>query len=554
MIFLRPLFLLLLIVPFIFLYIRKRVGTQSAWSGVCDPKLLPYLIIDVDGEKRTKFYNIIMFVLWCIGSIALAGPALLKPDVPTNTLQSGIVAVVDMSPVTDNKALEQITHKLLDLAQSAQDANIGLVLADQKAYVALPLTQDKNILRNIVAQLKEKNIMPSVGQNIPAGIQRAETLLSQSHFTKGQILVFTSGVDKANEISKAVKTSKYDVFIIGVGNLEEKKPVLLNNGSFWNNGTLYGLSDAKKKLGTSFVLATLDDSDLKYIQKSQHFEKDKINETKVKQYQDIGVWLVVLMLPFVVLLFRKGVLFLFFMMLFTSNANAGFWQRSEQEDYQTQINAINDFNEKKYEEALKGFALFANEDVEALYNQGNTLAFMGKIDEAIKIYEKVLSQDPNHDDATFNLAYLKKAQEKQQQEQQQQQDQQQSSENMEKSDQGQEPSSENKSNEQQESESQSKESQKDEHSNKDKEDKNKSETQKEDEAKTKNKTENENDAKKEEQQTEVSQNEQTQEQKNQAEQPVSVANQKQKEWLDRINSDAGRVLRYRLRQQYGAQQ
>ena len=552
MIFLRPLFLLLLIVPFIFLYIRKRKGIQGAWSDVCDPKLLQYLVVDVGGEKRTKFYNIVMLILWCIGSIALAGPALLKPDVQTNTLQSGLVAVVDMSPVTDNKALEQITHKLLDLAQNAQDSNIGLVLADQKAYVALPLTQDKDILRNIIAQLKEKNIMPSIGQNIPAGIQRAETLLSQSNFAKGQILVFTAGIANANEISKAIKASNYDVFIIGVGNLDEKRPVLLNNGSFWNNGTLYGLSDIKKNIENSFVSATLDDSDLKYILKSQQFEKNKINDATVKQYQDFGVWLVVLMLPFIVLLFRRGVLFLFFMILLTNNANAGFWQRSEQEDYQIQIKAINDFNDKKYDDALKGFALLADEDIEALYNQGNTLAFMGKIDEAIKTYENVLSQNPNHEDAAFNLAYLKKAQEKQQQEQQPQQDQQQTSEDEEKSDQEQEPSSENKSNEQQESESQSKESQKDEHSNEDKEDK--SETQKEDEAKTKNETENENDVKKEEQPAVISQDEQKQDQENQAEQPVSMANQKQKEWLDRINSDAGRVLRYRLRQQYGAQQ
>ncbi len=542
MIFLRPLFLLLLFVPFAFLYIRKKKGVNSAWADVCDAKLLPYLIVNVGDEKRNKLYNILMFVLWCIGSIALAGPAILKSDIPTNSLQGGVIAVVDMSPVTDEKSIEQITHKLFDLTESTQDTSIGLILIDQKAYVALPLTQDKNIIRNIISQLKEKDIMPTVGQNIPAGIEYAEKLLKQSNFLQGQILVFTAGVDKAEEISDAVKKSKYDVFVIGVGNQEEKKPVLLDNGSFWNNGALYGLSDVKEKLGNSFLTATLDDSDLKHILKSQQLEQSKFNDTAVTQYQDFGIWLIAIMLPFIVLLFRKGFLFVFFMILLANNAYAGFWKRMEEEDYQTQINAIENFNAKKYEEALKGFSVLSGTDTEALYNQGNTLAYLGKIDEAIKTYENVLKQNPNHEDAAFNLAYLKKQQQAQQQQEQQQQSGGGQKSEHDKSKEQSSGDSGNENNEQ--NESQLNEEQKDKKSGQDKENKNESEIQNETDDK----------AEKENQPVITSQDDVNQNQQNQKEQPVSVANQKQKEWLDRINSDAGRVLRYRLRQQYGAQQ
>ena len=52
--------------------------------------------------------------------------------------------------------------------------------------------------------------------------------------------------------------------------------------------------------------------------------------------------------------------------------------------------------------------------VTGLYNQGNALAKSGKIADAIKRYEEVLRLSPDHEDAKFNLEYLKKQQNQQQ--------------------------------------------------------------------------------------------------------------------------------------------
>ena len=120
MIFLRPFFVLLLLIPFFLLLWQKKGQKKNAWAAVCDPELLPYLTVDID-EKRTKFYYFLMSLLWCIASIALAGPAFLKEDVPTSTVQSALIIVADMSPATDEKALEQMTHKLYDLAKISKE-------------------------------------------------------------------------------------------------------------------------------------------------------------------------------------------------------------------------------------------------------------------------------------------------------------------------------------------------------------------------------------------------------------------------------------------------
>lgn len=537
MIFLRPFFLLLLLIPFFLLLWQKKGQKKNAWAAVCDPELLPYLTVDID-EKRTKFYYFLMSVLWCVASIALAGPAFLKADVPTSTVQSALIVVADMSPATDEKALEQITHKLYDLAKINKDTHIGMVLVDKNAYVALPLTQDKNVLKNIIGQLNEKDVMPAVGQNIPEGIALAEQLLKQSNFQRGQILVFTAGIDEVKPIEKAVNESDYDVFFIGVGDKQEKAPVLLNNGSFWNDGKLYGLQDLKKNL--NFISATLDNSDLQFVMEKKKTQKIDMTEEKSKQYQDLGIWGIVLLLPFLPLLFRKGVLFCFILCLLYTNCYAGFWQRTEQEDYQTQMNAIENFNAQKYEDALKGFSSLSADDIESLYNQGNTLAYMGKIDEAIQSYERVLKQNPHHEDAAFNLEYLKKQQQQLQQAQEEKQQQSGTGKT-------------NQSNDKQDSgkQDQSEQQQSDNQNNQSEE---KQQTESEDVQENNQESENNNSDEKQSAEPVIIPEKEESEQANEIKQlPVSAAKQKQKEWFDRINPDAGRVLRYRLRKQYGAQ-
>ena len=64
-----------------------------------------------------------------------------------------------------------------------------------------------------------------------------------------------------------------------------------------------------------------------------------------------------------------------------------------------------------------------------LYNQGNALARLGRYQDAISEYDRVLAANPNQEDAAFNKALLEKLLEQQQQQQEQaeqeQQDQQQ---------------------------------------------------------------------------------------------------------------------------------
>jgi len=547
MIFLRPYFLLLLIVPFLFWVKSKKTWEKNSWATVCDPHLLPYITVDINGEHK-KFYAVLMGFLWSLATVALAGPAILQENAATVSAQSGLVVVADMSPVSDERTIQKFIHKIYDLADSKKDTAVGLVLTDKQAYVALPLTQDADILKTIAAQLKEKNIMPALGQNIPAGIDRATALLKQSGFQKGQILVMLAGIDDTAPLLEKVGQTPYPVFFIGVNDDGQKKPVLLPDGSFWNNGKLYGLSDMSQAFSTNFTKASIDDSDLKDILSHQQLEMLENQTNGGKNYTDFGVWIVVLLIPFVVLLFRKGVLFMLAFMLVSSDVFAGMWQRTEQQDYQTQMDAVHAFNAKDYEQALHGFSTLAEIDNEALYNMGNTLAFMGKFEQAIQTYERVLQNNPNHQDAAFNLEYLKKqmppAPEQTDQEQNEEQQNQSAEQQQQSASQQEQNTRENQDNHSNDTQSEQQNPQQQEQSvdEQDSEQKQTPQTEQSDEQIQKTP------------QQEYMPQESPEKQTQQEQLLVPANEQKQKEFLDKINPDAGRVLRYRLRQQYGVQQ
>ena len=60
------------------------------------------------------------------------------------------------------------------------------------------------------------------------------------------------------------------------------------------------------------------------------------------------------------------------------------------------------------------------DDLDSLYNMGNALARAGNYEEAVGVYDKVLKQDPDNEDARYNKELLEKELEKQQQYKQQQ--------------------------------------------------------------------------------------------------------------------------------------
>ena len=71
------------------------------------------------------------------------------------------------------------------------------------------------------------------------------------------------------------------------------------------------------------------------------------------------------------------------------------------------------YRAKDYQQAVKQYQSLHTDD--AFYNQGNALAYLGQLDEAIKAYNKALSIHPGDKDALYNRKILEELKKKNQQ-------------------------------------------------------------------------------------------------------------------------------------------
>ena len=408
MIFLRPWFLLLILIPFIFKIFRERLDTSSSWGKVIDEKLLPYLL--VKGTSATaKRRSIYKTIIWTVLCIALAGPAWDKEKVPTQTAESGTVIVLEISQFVSGQNMMRAQQKIYDILDHLEGKQVGLVLYDRFGYTAGPLTFELDIIRDMVPSL-DKSVLPEPYSNPNAGFDQADRILTNAGIQRGRILFLTSGVQWPNDFITNTKKYGHKIGVLGIGS-EAPYPIPLETGGFLmdkNNQPVMISLDRKKmeKLGFYHPM-TADDTDIQYLLERTPSEESeqRASGQEVMLWKDMGGYFVLAVLPFFALLFRKGILMalLFF---YAFSAQAGLWRRPDQEAYDKQMVGVRNYQVKRYDRAESIFKTGKNAD--DMYNHGNALAFQQKIEDAINAYKKALQKDPKHEDARFNKEYLEK--------------------------------------------------------------------------------------------------------------------------------------------------
>ncbi len=146
-------------------------------------------------------------------------------------------------------------------------------------------------------------------------------------------------------------------------------------------------------------------------------------------WADMGFWAALLLIPFVLGGFRRGVLLLVPVLLFPRPADAGLWhdlwQRHDQQAYQALRDGEPETAAALFDDgAWRAAALYRSKQFQAaadsyrresggaprrddassprLYNLGNALAHQHRYQDAIDAYDKVLARNPHDEDARFN--------------------------------------------------------------------------------------------------------------------------------------------------------
>ena len=586
--FLRPLWLLA--IPLVWWLVFRLLGkwwSTANWEKIVEPHLLQFLAT-TPATQKTSLLPWIMCFTGTLLFLALAGPVWEKVPQPLLQKSQARVLVLDLSfsmLATDIKPtrIDRARFKLEDLLKRFVEGDTALIAYAGEAFVISPLTHDPATIAALLPGLRP-NIMPVPGSRAEHAFSLAANLLSRSKSGSGHIIWITDGIEGQDFAALENTVGRNRLSILAVGT-ESGSPVALSEGGFLKdkNGAIVipklNSQPLEKLAGIkqgSFTVLSIDDRDVEGIIEAETTATDFIEDEQLRssdKWNEEGPWLLLLALPLAASLFRRGLLFswsllvLFGISSLPNSAQAFGWddlwlrtdQQAEklfQEGAEKEAAQLFENPEWKgtaayrtgdYEKAIKEFS--RKDGPLANFNRGNSLAFAGRLEEALAAYEKVLAENPKHEDAQFNHDLIEKILQEQQKKQQNK-----------KADKGKENEQRKNKQDQQQDSSKADVEQNEKSSQQ-------SSAEKQDSGDPQSSTEEKNNDKKQSNEGEKNLNdktESTEAKKNENEQEKNIASEDEQEltadersrqqtleqWLRKIPDDPGRLLRNKMQREY----
>ena len=439
------------------------------WTTIINPELLPFLMqgkAPSDGLS-TKSLITTLTLAWIICIASLAGPTWEQLPQPVHRQDSALIIVFDLSPsmlaadLTPSR-LVRGRYKLIDILKRRTEGVSGLVVYGGDAHTVSPLTEDSNTIVSLVPVL-HPGLLPQYGSNVEDAIQVAVNLATSGGYQQADILLITDGVDPSaiSEITSIIEDKgEYRLSILGVGT-ENGAPIPLGSGGFvkdTRSGNVIipklNISDLRRLASANngnYQTVSNDDRDIDNLlaaMESLFSDSTQQTDRSFDLWNDRGYLLALLLIPILLLTFRKGavVVLLLAPLLFQSNSVEALewqdlWATGDQQGAEalelddaerakslftnSQWRGSAAYRAADYEAAAEAF--FTDETANGLYNSGNALAKSGDFASAIEAYERALALEPELEDAIFNRDLLEKLKQEQEQEEQSQEQQDQES-------------------------------------------------------------------------------------------------------------------------------
>jgi Ca-activated chloride channel family protein len=402
------------------------------------------------GTRKSLFWGLVC--AWSLAVVALAGPSWIKRPLPVEKSQSALVVILDLSQSMLSEdvkpsRLARAKLKITDMLRLRKDGQTALVVYAGDAHTVTPLSDDSATINSLLQTLSP-NIMPVPGSNTEAAIARGLELLRDAGAGGGDLLLVTDGVvpEAFDPIRKLVAGSRVAVSILGVGG-HEPAPIPNSSGGFVRDqqgGIITTklntdeLASLAQSLGGRYQNMANTDRDIEnLLPNAQQGEKDKPKlERDFDQWFDQGHWLALLVLPFVLVAFRRGLMLTLLCALsfgfsaapqtayawsLQESLNQAWLTKDQQAARQLQAGdakaaadtfqspdwkAAAQYRAGDYEAAANSYA--QRDTADAHYNRGNALAKAGKLQDAIKAYDEALKRNPELADAQKNRGLVDK--------------------------------------------------------------------------------------------------------------------------------------------------
>lgn len=437
---------ILLILPLAIMLLFTHVKSLNAgnWQSIISPKLQKYVLLQSQVTTTQKYIRSSLWLSALLAILALSGPSWEKQNSDVYRSQQGLIIGFDLSLSMTSQDVapsrsQRAKYKITDVLQAQQGQNIGLIAYAGDAHVVSPLTQDINTVKSLLSPLNPY-IMPSQGSNLVKLAQETVNLFEQAGSAPKTLLLVTDGVETKDIQAAAnlLNQANIRLAILAIGT-EQGAPMVQPDGRFfkdskgqvimppleWNN-----LQQLASATGARIERLSNDDQDISTLLSSTNmdinFQKAEDESMQFDQWLDGGYWLLLPLLLLSLGAFRKGIVLSIAVMIMLQPNNSyaeidvpdlllNNNQKGEKYFEQDPAKAAELFNDPKwkasslykagdYQGALDIWQQF--DDAQSLYNQGNALAQLQQIEQAIAAYDAALKKQPDLEDAKKNKEIL----------------------------------------------------------------------------------------------------------------------------------------------------
>ncbi|MFD2110891.1 VWA domain-containing protein [Thiorhodococcus fuscus] len=466
---LRPVWLLAL-VPILLIAVvawRRRSG-DSVWRGLVDAHLLPHLLVGATSGAGRRLPLLLFMLASALVVLALAGPVWERLPQPVFTTSAQRIILLDLS-TTMNAAdlapsrLARARFEIQDLLKASKEGQVGLIAFGPEPFVVSPLTTDARTIAAQVPQLTTDLIPVPGPRRTDLALKLAGEMLDRAKSNGGTLILVTDDVGSmagALEQARAQAAKGRHLSVLAVGTAKGA-PVPDPQGGFLkaSDGRIrmakldaQRLKELARTGAGRFLVAKVGEGDTAALIDSTPALNATVEKTDLlaDRWREEGPWLLLLVLPLAALAFRRGWLLPAVMLVCFLPPQSSYafgwsdlWSRPDQQaahrlDAGDAAGAAERFSDPSWRAAAHYRAGHYDQSLESLtglqgpeadYNRGNALARLGRLDEAMKSYERALKQNPDHADAKHNLELVKQLlkqrqdQDSSQQDSQQKQDQ-----------------------------------------------------------------------------------------------------------------------------------